>query len=449
MADPTPPRRARRSDDPTWFTGDVIVCLRDDYERRPGLARAGEALAVLTGFLRERGVPEPEPLIGSIPPEAIDELERVALDSRLQPLRSLNSYWRIDARSQGAPEFVDALSRLPGVETAYRERRTRDPSSTPVPNPFGPRQKYLDGQGVGIDARSMWALTRGEGVAVADIERAWNLDHEEVSPKLPRLVYGTNLRDVLRDQGDHGTAVLSIVAAADNQVGIVGVAPDVDEVVIASRFDCVRRSETQVAAAIAAATWELSPGDVLLVEVEIEPGLPMELQQAEFDAIRLASAAGRVVVEAAGNGKEDLDTHAVLDRTAREFRESGAIMVGAAAPFLPHNRFKSSFGSRIDCYAHGANVTAAGFGDLSPGARVDAHYTRIFGGTSAAAAIIAGAAILVQARHKAKNGTVLSPLDLRDILAQPSTGTRQGPKPGNIGVMPDLSRIVAAHPSLQ
>ncbi|MFL5542016.1 MAG: S8 family serine peptidase [Longimicrobiaceae bacterium] len=448
MAEYTPDRRSRRRDDPTWFTGDIIVCLHDDDELRPGLDRAREGLAELIDFLSEYDVPEPVPLIDGIPPEDIDDLEREAREGPLPPLRSLNSYWRVDARREDAAGLADAISRLPRVQAAYRERRVGDPSTVGGGNPLDPDQTYLDGGHVGIDARSMWALTRGRGVAVADVELAWKLDHEELTGSRPRLVYGTNLHDILIDEGDHGTAVLGVVAAADNTVGIVGVAPEVDSVVIASRFDCLTHRQTHVARAIAAAARALNPGDVLLVEVEIKPpGLPMELLQAEFDAIRLASGAGRVVVEAAGNGSnEDLDRYPVLRRGARE---SGAIMVGAAAPFLPHNRFKSSFGSRIDCYAHGADVTTAGFGDLTPGAQVNAQYTHKFGGTSAASAIIAGAAILVQARHKAKTGGPLPPLDLRAMLAEPTTGTAQGPKQGNIGVMPDLSRIVAANPVLQ
>jgi subtilisin family serine protease len=449
MAEDTPFRRSRRRDAPTLFTGDIIVCLDDDEDVRPGRDRASKALAELTRFLRERGVPEPMPLIGSIPREAIAELESEARESPLRPRRSLNAYWRVDARGDEAAELVDALSRLDGVQTAYRQRRARDPSPIGSGNTFDPRQTYLDGAGVGIDARSMWPLTRGQGVAVADVEVAWNLEHEELTGKPPLLVSGTNFRDILQDQGDHGTAVLGVLAAADNQVGIVGVAPDVDSVAIASRFECATRSDTNVASAIVAAARAIRPGDVLLVEVEYEPGLPVELEQAEFDAIQLASAAGRVVVEAAGNGKQDLDTYPVLNRAGGTSRESGAIMVGAAAPFFPHNRLNSSFGSRIDCYAHGANVTTTGFGDLTPGARVAAQYTRTFGGTSAAAAIIAGAAILVQARFKAKTGSLLSPLGLREIIANPATGTPQGPKAGNIGVMPDLRLIMAANAVLR
>ena len=65
---------------------------------------------------------------------------------------------------------------------------------------------------------------------------------------------------------------------------------------------------------------------------------------ADFDAIRLAVALGIVVVEAAGNGGFDLDNYTdgagdfVLRRGSVDFKDSGAIMVGASTSTVPHNR---------------------------------------------------------------------------------------------------------------
>ena len=65
---------------------------------------------------------------------------------------------------------------------------------------------------------------------------------------------------------------------------------------------------------------------------------------ADFDAIRLAVAHGIIVVEAGGNGNNNLDTWTnaggltILNRSSVNFTDSGAIMVGAALSPLPHNR---------------------------------------------------------------------------------------------------------------
>ena len=84
----------------------------------------------------------------------------------------------------------------------------------------------------------------------------------------------------------------------------------------------------------------------------------------------------------------DLDTWTfmgatILNRTSAAFRDSGAIMVGAALSPLPHDRANfSNFGTRIDCYGWGENVTSAGYGDLTPVRTPDnSTYTAVFSGT--------------------------------------------------------------------
>jgi len=85
-----------------------------------------------------------------------------------------------------------------------------------------------------------------------------------------------------------------------------------------------------------------------------------------FDAIKLATKAGVIVVEAAGNGDADLDTFVMnqgpgrgkktLSRKhANRFAESGAILVGGCTSVFPHQRWPgnstnkgSNFGSRVD-----------------------------------------------------------------------------------------------------
>jgi hypothetical protein len=69
-------------------------------------------------------------------------------------------------------------------------------------------------------------------------------------------------------------------------------------------------------------------------------------------------------------------------------------------------------------------------------------YTSSFNGTSAAAAIIAGAALVVQSLAKTHLGRHLRPDELRNILSDPDRGTPpDSPDRMRIGVMPDLRRI--------
>ncbi|HEY9046074.1 MAG TPA: S8 family serine peptidase, partial [Ohtaekwangia sp.] len=212
-----------------------------------------------------------------------------------------------------------------------------------------------------------------------------------------------------------------------------------------------------VADAIVSAITNMNAGDVLLLEVQ-RSFLPTETDSADFDAIRLAVANGIVVVEAAGNGDTDLDAWTngggltILNRGSINFRDSGAIMVGASVATTPHDRaWFSNFGSRIDCYAWGEDIVTAGYSNrdsmTSLGgdgtATLNDDYTSTFGGTSGASPIIVGAALTLQGMYKATALTLLSPLQMRTLLSDPATGTPQGGGvAGNIGIMPNLRAII-------
>jgi hypothetical protein len=177
--------------------------------------------------------------------------------------------------------------------------------------------------------------------------------------------------------------------------------------------------------------------------------LPVEVEPAVFDAIRHVTDAGIIVVEAAGNGGHDLDTFVnaanrhVLNRGNAEFRDSGAIMVGAASSTAPHWRLGfSCHGSRIDCYGWGENINTTG--DGWQGTSTTA-YTTGFGGTSGASPMVAGAAVLLQSWRKKRQGRVYSPEFLRAMMSSANLNTASGnPASDRIGVMPDSRAIIEA-----
>jgi hypothetical protein len=219
---------------------------------------------------------------------------------------------------------------------------------------------------------------------------------------------------------------------------------------------------------------------------------PIEVYSAEFHAIELTTANGIVVIEPAGNAvKEDTTGPYIgpvnLDElrkkiggalpgkrilydplpptTNSDYQESGAIMVGAATSGIPHDRTQdpppstshpivpgppSNYGSRVDCYAWGEAVTTCGSGSTITGYPTidNSAYTNAFSGTSSAAAIIAGVALVVQGIAKANslgsnsNGTY-TPTELRAILRNEDNGTvSNDPANDLIGVMPDLKKII-------
>jgi hypothetical protein len=174
-----------------------------------------------------------------------------------------------------------------------------------------------------------------------------------------------------------------------------------------------------------------------------------------------------VVVEAAGNGAENLDDR-LYDVPAEGFppdwrnpfrrgaHDSGAILVGAGAP--PPGTHGEDWGadrSRLDFSNHGAavdvqgwgrSVTTTGYGDLQGGSDQNAWYTDDFAGTSSASPIVAGALGCLQGITRAIGRTPRTPAEARLLLRMTGTPQREAPHAlvsQRIGSRPNLRQLVA------
>ena len=338
--------------------------------------------------------------------------------------------------------FVEPLVTLPSAGPA-------DGDSCPITTPsYSEHQGYLDPAPGGIDAPAAWRLNvRGAGVQFADIEGGWNAKHEDLPGARITHVAGAMINDP--SWRAHGTAVLGEVVGVDNGKGVVGIAPDVDHVYTSSI------GSQDVAEAIDAAAEKLNAGDVLLIELQGGGPrgryVPMEYWDDNFDAIRAATNRGVIVIEAAGNGNEDLDLAVFKRKFDRTFRDSGAILVGAGGPPRAGYRDRekldfSNYGSRVDVQGWGRKVATLDYGDLQKCAGddrhyTDRHYTGEFSGTSSASPIVAGAAILVESLAH-QRGQTLEPHVVRELLR--ATGSPQmGSTKQQIGPRPNLAAAIA------
>ncbi|MRG59966.1 S8 family serine peptidase [Agromyces sp. CFH 90414] len=343
-----------------------------------------------------------------------------------------------------ARELAADLDARPDIETAYVEGGPTPPPVDATDDPLSGDQSYLDAAPAGIDARWAWDLSDGSGIGFVDLEQGWTRNHEDLAAAGITIISGVSMA-----YHGHGTAVLGEVVGVDNALGVIGIAPGASARVV-SQF---RTSTTySTSAAIISAADAMSPGDVLLLEAQTIVGdsdyLPVEVESAVFDAIRDATDAGIVVVEAAGNGSTDLDAFTdaagkhVLKRGDADFRDSGAIMVGAASSSAPHSRLGfSNFGSRIDCYGWGQGITTTGDGWTGTSTT---EYTAFFGGTSGASPIVSGAAVLLQSWHRDREGWAMSPDDVRTWLSSSINTPSANPSTDRIGVMPNLRAIIEA-----
>lgn len=362
--------------------------------------------------------------------------------------------------------LLAALAALPSVEYAHFQPIPADAQAADIPPTttidVRPAQGYLRRAPAGID----WDLARrlaggdGAGVRIADIEAGWIDGHED----LPPFAFGLGVNWGIFD-GDHGTAVLGQIAAGVNGFGADGIAPGatigwsgVTNLLPAGGLTPFY----SVGNALLMAAKVLRPGDIALIEQHyptLAGACPNTCNCAQFGfvavesypyehaIIRLLTAAGIVVVEAAGNGQQRVVPANPMD--------SGAIVVGASA----NNRMPvcfTNFGPRVDVHAWGNfnSIGSLGYGDVPAGAppgtpplRANGAdrrqwYTTTFAGTSSAAPIVTGAAALIQSIRRAEGLPALDPLPLRALLLR--TGTPQAGGAVAIGPQPDLAAAIAS-----
>ena len=398
-------------------------------------------------------------------------------ESAQAPMEDLSVFYRVEAPAERLEELREQLAAAELVEAAFIKPpvelpRINDMTPAPAEPPpatadFTARQIYLNAPPSGIDARWAWTQAGGRGrdIRIIDIEGAWRFTHEDLTQNQGGVVAGSQLAGV--DWRNHGTAVLGEYSGDVNTIGIVGISSEA----IAS---AVSHGGLGSAGAINQAATRLRAGDVMLLEMH-RPGprhnfaqrddqrgyIAVEWWPDDFAAILNATSRGIIVVEAAGNGAENLDD--VLYETGVGFpgtwrnsfrrtnRDSGAIVVGAGAPppgthGQNHGPDRSrldfsNWGALVDAQGWGREVTTCGYGDLQGGTSEDLWYTDRFSGTSSASPIVTGAIACIQGMAKARGRPVLTPAQVRNCLR--STGSPQQDAPGRpasqrIGNRPDI-----------
>ncbi|HMN96331.1 MAG TPA: S8 family peptidase [Phycisphaerales bacterium] len=352
----------------------------------------------------------------------------------------------------------------------------------PVTPDFTASQSYLGAAPGGIEA--LWAHTqaggRGQGMRVIDIEGAWRFTHEDLTEVQGGVVGGVQSSDL--GWRDHGTAVIGVFGGDENTFGVVGISPQSNTRAISIFSTSGGSTAGQGSAkAIKDAADLLSAGDIILIELH-RPGprhnfqqrqdqagyIAIEWWEDDFAAIKYATDKGVIVVEAAGNGGENLDDAIYAIRPAwfpaswtnpfnRANRDSGAILVGAGAPPPgTHGRDHgpdrsrlafSNYGSSLDAQGWGREVTTTGYGFLQAGNDEDLWYTDRFSGTSSASPVVVGAIACTQGRRKALGQPLHTPAQMRHRLR--STGSPQQDAPGRpatqrIGTRPNLKQLFPA-----
>ena len=352
--------------------------------------------------------------------------------------------------------FVRGTARLPEQDIARQTGATV--AKTPS---YRGREGFLDAAPGGVNVAASAAVKGGRGAAIRvfDAEGDWELAHEDRPSNLLGVVFGPAAWPGA--DRDHGTAVMGVVAAADNGFGVTGIAPDASvgmirfEVNFTNTWKTIRDATDQV----------MRAGDILVLPITRAGGpngklIPIEWWPDDFDAIQHATSNGIIVVAAAGNDGENLDDPiydtpmaAFLPTWRNPFRrgaaDSGSILVGAGLPpgaGLDRSRDPdSNFGSCVDAQGWSLNICTTGYGDVQAGGDPKRFYTSGFGKTSGSSAMIAAVLACAQGARVAAGKPPWTSLEARAALR--ASGSPQQSASGGItepiGNRPDLAALIA------
>ena len=378
-----------------------------------------------------------------------------------RPMPDLAQYFHIEVPDSRMISLLEHCRRHALVEHAVVLPQQCVPAAVRDSTPdFTSYQEYLfEESGPAVSRAWDYPGGRGEGITVAVLDAHCNRHHEDLAHRLgdDGVVIG-GLPGGLPGAIDHGTAVAGLLIAGNNGFGITGICHQAS-----MRLYFVDAAE-HLANAIDLTQAVLAAGDLILIELQV-PGpnhsggddqfgmVPAEYIPSVFDAISLAVAQGRIVIEPAGNGSQNLDDAIYGGVFDPAQRDSGAVLVGAGRPVDRAPVSYTNFGTRVNVQGWSermnpcCQVWSTGYGDApnSP-SESDRLYTNRFSGTSSAAAMVAGIAACLQGAARFRAAELLEAEELRRILID--TGTPQSGS-HHIGPLPDVGAAIDSIPIAQ
>ena len=286
--------------------------------------------------------------------------------------------------SQITPDYKASISDIDEISEKY-VRPTTTPNYSISDDGYD-LQNYLHYLNIG-DA---WQNYRGDGVTVAVIDTGIDTDHPEFAGRISEYSYNATYDKIVKDYTTadggydwslvedvvgHGTAVTGVIAAAMDGQGTVGIAPQVNIIVI--KAECDANGRFLRGSDLVFGLYYAIERDVDVVNMSFGGG-------GDFSApVRLGVDSDILMVAAAGNES----TSAPQQPASCE----GVIGVGALEADGWNLAYYSNFGENTNLVAPGTVYTAAAGGGY-----------RTMNGTSFSSPIVAAALALMKSNWEYK-----------------------------------------------
>ena len=260
------------------------------------------------------------------------------------------------------------LKHLQGVERVESDAIARVAAKTtaPAPTPAQPLQTVPWGV-ARIDAPKAWATSRGTDVKVAVLDTGIDKTHPDL---VDNVAGGVNFVETGRgsrvsldsaawnDDNGHGTHVSGPIAAADNAIGVIGVAPQAKLYGVKVLNSAGSGYTSDIISGI---EWSVSNG-MQVVSMSLSTSTDV---QALHDAVDAADAAGVVVVAAAGNTGDGIASTNNVGYPAAY----GSVIAVAATDSSDRIASFSSDGPAVEVAAPGVNIYSTtrggGYGSMN------------------------------------------------------------------------------------
>ena len=380
------------------------------------------------------------------------EQDAIKISGTDSNIKKLKYYYIVSSFNQELLNFLKNRK----VPFLFTENKIIPPPGDilPITPNYISQQTYLQ-PNPGLNIEAVWNLGyNGQNVTIHNIEYGFNKNHEEFNDTNCNIAPGMDVNSSATvSYTEHGTATMGVLFGHNGAYGISGIAHGAQQVWLYPEWQQSGYSRIN---AITQALNNSFVGDVIVFEMQAygfngtvsDPRfVPAEYDVLVWNLTKALTDSGRIVVAAAGNGFQNLDS--LEYQNYMNFGDSGAIIVGGGTANTTHAIFPpyvvggvtytSSYGSRVDVQGWFQNVRTTGAIPNSGFSLVGNDFNQsymTFTGTSSATAQLGGVVSVLQSYYKNQTNNTLTSQQMRAILK--NSGIPQGgdiSKP--IGPFPD------------